>query len=403
MTTEASATLPELDRIAPADGQTSTRVNLLGLTLGQMKAWFAELGEKPFRAVQTMKWLHQRRVSDFDQMTDLAKSLREKLKTLAEVRLPTVLIDQHSADGTRKFVLQLDGGNSVEMVYIPEDDRATLCVSSQVGCSLACTFCSTARQGFNRNLSTAEIIGQLFLAERLIDREVVPGRKVTNVVFMGMGEPLLNFENVVDAAEIMMEDNAYGLSKRRVTISTSGIVPAMDRLAERLPVAFAVSLHAPTDALRDVLVPINRKYPLVELMAACDRYAQVVPHGAITYEYVMLAGVNDTDAQADALIELLAPRASQAKVNLIPFNPFPQSDYKRSSRNRIEHFRQQLKAAGINTIPRKTRGDDIDAACGQLVGEVQDRARRQQRLERMGLVEVNQGVSTIRESEEGPE
>lgn len=370
------------------------RVNLLGLTLEQMRAWFEKLGEKPFRAVQTMKWLHQRRVDDFDQMTDLAKSLREKLKVLAEVRLPEVLLEQRSADGTRKFVLRLDERNSVEMVYIPEDDRATLCVSSQVGCSLACTFCSTARQGFNRNLTTAEIISQLFLAERLIDREVVPGRKVTNVVFMGMGEPLLNFENVVNAAEIMMEDNAYGLSKRRVTISTSGIVPAMDRLAARLPVALAVSLHAPTDELRDMLVPINKKYPLAELMAACDRYAKVVPHGSITYEYVMLEGVNDTDEQADALISLLEPRASQAKVNLIPFNPFPQSSYKRSSRNRIERFRQRLKAAGINTIPRKTRGDDIDAACGQLVGEVKDRARRAARLEKMGLKPTSSELPT---------
>ncbi|MFP4271612.1 MAG: 23S rRNA (adenine(2503)-C(2))-methyltransferase RlmN [Halothiobacillaceae bacterium] len=364
-----------LSRLAPA-GEQPDRVNLLGLTLDQMRSWYVELGEKPFRAVQTMKWLHQRRVGDFDEMTDLARSLRAKLRERATVSLPEVLVDQRSADGTRKFVLRLAGGNSIEMVYIPEADRATLCISSQVGCSLACTFCSTARQGFNRNLSTAEIVGQVFLAERLIERQIIPGRRITNVVFMGMGEPLLNFENVVDATSILLDDNAYGLSRRRVTISTSGIIPAMDRLADRLPVALAVSLHAPTDPLRDELVPINRKYPLAELMAACDRYAEVVPHGTITYEYVMLDGVNDNDREADALIDLLGPRASQAKVNLIPFNPFPQSEYRRSSRNRIEHFRQRLKAAGINTIPRKTRGDDIDAACGQLVGEVEDRSRR---------------------------
>ncbi|MGC9456179.1 MAG: 23S rRNA (adenine(2503)-C(2))-methyltransferase RlmN [Halothiobacillaceae bacterium] len=373
-----------LSRLAPA-GDESQRVNLLGMTLEQLKAWYVELGEKPFRAVQTMKWLHQRRVDDFDEMTDLARSLRAKLKAQASVSLPEVLVDQRSADGTRKFVLRLSGGNSIEMVYIPEADRATLCISSQVGCSLACTFCSTARQGFNRNLSTAEIVGQVFLAERLIEREIIPGRRITNVVFMGMGEPLLNFDNVVAATSILLDDNAYGLSKRRVTISTSGIIPAMDRLAERMPVALAVSLHAPTDALRDELVPINRKYPLAELMAACDRYAQVVPHGTITYEYVMLEGVNDTEADADALVDLLGPRAAQVKVNLIPFNPFPQSEYRRSSRNRIERFRQHLKAAGINTIPRRTRGDDIDAACGQLVGEVEDRSRRMRRFAAAGV------------------
>ncbi len=365
------------------------KVNLLGLTPRQLRDWFAELGEKPFRATQVLKWVHQRRVDDFDAMTDLARSLRDKLKQVACIRAPEIRLDQRSADGTRKFIVGLDGGNSVEMVYIPEDDRATLCISSQVGCSLACTFCSTGRQGFNRNLSTAEIVGQLWLAEKLVEREVNRNRAISNIVFMGMGEPMLNFEAVIAAAELMLDDNAYGLSRRRVTISTSGIIPAIDRLRERLPISLAISLHAPNDALRDEIVPINRKYPLDQLMAACDRYAEVVPHGAIVYEYVMLEGVNDDRQHAEELIALLGPRSKAVKINLIPFNPFPDSGYKRSSRNRIERFRGWLKDAGINTVPRKTRGDDIDAACGQLVGKVDDRARRADRLAQMGL---SQGV-----------
>lgn len=382
---EVDTLTPQPAAIYPSD---DTRVNLLGLAPQQLRDWFAELGEKPFRATQVLKWVHQRRVDDFDEMTDLAKSLRDKLKDLACIRAPEVRLDQISSDGTRKFLLELDGGGSVEMVYIPEDDRATLCISSQVGCSLACTFCSTGRQGFNRNLSTAEIVGQLWLAERLIDRAVNHNRAISNVVFMGMGEPLLNFEAVVNAATLMLDDNAYGLSRRRVTISTSGIVPAIDRLRERLPVALAISLHAPDDPLRDVLVPINQKYPMAELMAACDRYAEVVPHGAIIYEYVMLEGVNDEPAHAEALVRLLGPRKDAVKINLIPFNPFPDSGYQRSSRNRIERFRAHLKAAGINTVPRKTRGDDIDAACGQLVGQFEDKARRSQKLAQMGLAQI---------------
>lgn len=379
----------EVDALpAAVDSGADARVNLLGLTPQQLRAWFTELGEKPFRATQVLKWVHQRRVSDFDEMTDLAKSLRDKLKDLACVRAPSVRLDQVSSDGTRKFLLELDGGGSVEMVYIPEDDRATLCISSQVGCSLACTFCSTGRQGFNRNLTTAEIVGQLWLAERLIDRSVNHNRAISNIVFMGMGEPLLNFEAVINAATLMLDDNAYGLSRRRVTISTSGIVPAIDRLRERLPVSLAISLHAPDDPLRDVLVPINQKYPIAELMAACDRYAEVVPHGAIIYEYVMLEGVNDEPEHAQTLIRLLGPRKNAVKVNLIPFNPFPDSGYRRSSRNRIERFRALLKGAGINTVPRKTRGDDIDAACGQLVGEFEDKARRPQKLAQMGLAKI---------------
>lgn len=393
---------------APVNAGSSSKINLLGLPKHKLTQFFAELGEKPFRAAQVMKWMHQRGVIDFAEMSDLSKALRDKLAQVAEIRIPEVELEQKSRDGTMKWVLRLDSGNSVEMVYIPEaektrldddDDgyidprrakytdglsRATLCVSSQVGCALACTFCSTGRQGFNRNMSAAEIVAQLFMAEHLlVDKSLPSDRKISNVVFMGMGEPLLNFEAVVDAAEIMMEDNAYGLSKRRVTVSTSGVVPAMARLQERVDVALAVSLHAPTDALRDVLVPLNQKYPLKELMAACDAYAPNAPAAFITYEYVMLAEVNDSDQHADDLIRLLRGRA--AKVNLIPFNPFPESGYTRSNHARIDRFMRRLEAAGITTVPRRTRGDDIDAACGQLVGEVEDRARRGERLERMNL------------------
>ncbi|MCL7745045.1 23S rRNA (adenine(2503)-C(2))-methyltransferase RlmN [Guyparkeria hydrothermalis] len=364
---------------------TDERINLLGLTPSRLRAWFAEMGEKPFRANQVLKWVHQRRVDDFDAMTDLAKSLREKLKQVACIRPPEVVLDQESEDGTRKFLLDTGSGNSVEMVYIPEDDRATLCISSQVGCSLTCTFCSTGRQGFNRNLSTAEIVGQLWLAERLIEQRLATGKAISNIVFMGMGEPLLNEQAVVDAAELFLDDYGYGLSKRRVTISTSGIVPAIDRLGERLPISLAISLHAPNDELRNELVPINEKYPLDVLMAACDRYAKVVPHGAILYEYVMIEGVNDTLEHADEMVALLGPRREEVKVNLIPFNPFEGSGYERSSRNRIMRFAKRLRDNGINTVARKTRGDDIDAACGQLAGQVSDRSRRQDRLAKMGL------------------
>ena len=383
----------------------SSKINLLGLPKHKLEAFFAELGEKPFRAAQILKWIHQRGVTDFAEMSDLSKALREKLAQVAEIRIPEVELEQKSRDGTMKWVLRLDSGNSVEMVYIPEaeknsnDDgyidprragytdglsRATLCVSSQVGCALACTFCSTGRQGFNRNMSAAEIVAQLFMAEhRLVEKSLPSDRKISNVVMMGMGEPLLNFDAVVDAAEIMMEDNAYGLSKRRVTVSTSGVVPAMSRLQERIDVALAVSLHAPNDRLRDVLVPLNQKYPLKELMAACDAYAPKAPTAHITYEYVMLADVNDSDEHADELIRLL--RGRPAKVNLIPFNPFPESGYTRSSSARIDRFMRRLETADITTVPRRTRGDDIDAACGQLVGEVEDRARRGERLQRMNL------------------
>jgi 23S rRNA (adenine2503-C2)-methyltransferase len=365
----------------------SARTNLLGMTRQQLEGFFAGIGEKPFRAVQVMKWIHQHGVADFGAMTDLSKVLRERLSAIAEVRAPEVVYDQAADDGTHKWLLRLDDGNCIETVFIPEKDRGTLCVSSQVGCALDCTFCSTARQGFNRNLSCAEIIGQLWLANRRLmpaptaDGKV-PQRVVSNVVLMGMGEPLLNFDAVVDAMHLMLDDNAYGLSKRRVTLSTSGIVPAMDRLKDTLDVALAVSLHAPNDALRDELVPINRKYPIAELLAACRRYVREERHHQrITFEYVMLDGVNDTPAHARELIRLL--RDVPCKVNLIPFNPFPETRYRRSTEAAIARFQDMLAQAGYTTITRRTRGDDIDAACGQLVGRVADRSRRAVRFARL--------------------
>jgi 23S rRNA (adenine2503-C2)-methyltransferase len=373
----------------------SATTNLLGMTRQQLEGFFAGMGEKPFRAVQVMKWIHQHGVADFGAMTDLSKALRERLAATAEVRAPEVVYDQAADDGTHKWLLRLDDGNCIETVFIPEKDRGTLCVSSQVGCALDCTFCSTARQGFNRNLTRAEIIGQLWLANRRLmpapaaDGKV-PQRVVSNVVLMGMGEPLLNFDAVVDAMHLMLDDNAYGLSKRRVTLSTSGIVPAMDRLKDTLDVALAVSLHAPNDALRDELVPINRKYPIAELLAACRRYVREERHHQrITFEYVMLDGVNDTPAHARELIRLL--RDVPCKVNLIPFNPFPDTRYRRSTEAAIARFRDLLVQAGYTTITRRTRGDDIDAACGQLVGRVSDRSRRALRFAR--LAETSRSAS----------
>jgi 23S rRNA (adenine2503-C2)-methyltransferase len=377
-------------------------VNLLDFDLPGLTAWFTELGEKPFRARQVFHWIHQEGESDFAQMTDLAKSLREKLTQIAEVRGPAVKADKVSEDGTRKWLFDVGIGNGIETVFIPEgtpsggeaddadedgpryrgtpspDDvpryRGTLCISSQVGCALECTFCSTGRQGFNRNLTVAEIIGQLWHANRELKKAGYGNRPVTNVVMMGMGEPLANFENVVTALDIMLDDHAYGLSRRRVTVSTSGLVPAMDRLAERCPVALAVSLHAPNDALRDQIVPINRKYPLQQLMAACQRYLKVAPRDFITFEYVMLAGVNDTPEHAHQLAELA--KQVPCKFNLIPFNPFPDSGYEKSGREAQRVFREILQQAGYVVTTRKTRGDDIDAACGQLAGQVADRTGR---------------------------
>ena len=349
-------------------------MNLLDLDLQGLTAWFQDIGEKPFRARQVLRWLHQHGAEDFDQMTDLAKGLREKLGQLAQIRPPVLVAEQAAADGTRKFLLEVGPGNRVETVFIPETDRGTLCVSTQVGCALECRFCSTGRQGFNRNLSVAEILGQLWWANKALGRDPKGERIISNVVLMGMGEPLLNFDNVVTALSVMLDDHAYGLSRRRVTVSTSGIVPAMDRLRERMPVALAVSLHAPDDALRDELVPINRKYPLPELMAACRRYVASAPRDFITFEYVMLDGVNDSPTHARALIELT--RDVPCKFNLIPFNPFPDSGYRRSALQTVRRFAAELQAAGLIATIRKTRGDDIDAACGQLAGEVEDRSRR---------------------------
>jgi len=365
--------------------------NLLDLDPAQLVAYCDELGEKPFRAKQLQRWIHQFGASDFDAMTDLAKSLREKLKTRATIVVPNVISDHTSTDGTRKWLLDVGQGNAVETVYIPEENRGTLCISTQAGCAVNCRFCSTGKQGFSRNLTVGEIIGQLWMAEFELRKtkgvELGPKgeRQITNVVMMGMGEPLLNFEPTVTALKLMLDDNAYGLSRRRVTLSTSGVVPMIDKLSQECPVALAVSLHASNDCLRDGLVPLNKKYPLAELMAACKRYLDYAPRDFITFEYCMLDGVNDTDANAHELVELVKNKGSEVscKFNLIPFNPFPESGLKRSNNQRIKAFAQILMDAGIVTTIRKTRGDDIDAACGQLAGEVQDRTKVQERMQKM--------------------
>lgn len=355
-------------------------VNLLNFNQPQLAQWFAEMGEKPFRAKQLMRWMHHFGEHDFEQMTDIAKVLREKLAIEAEITLPTVQLEQISNDGTRKWLIGADTANSIETVFIPEDERGTLCISSQVGCALECTFCSTGRQGFNRNLSVSEIVGQLAIANRSLRLETgydmlpISERIISNVVMMGMGEPLANYDNVVTAMQIMLDDSAYGLSRRRLTLSTSGLVPAMDRLKEDCPVALAVSLHAPNDALRDVIVPINKKYPLKELMAACNRYLEKAPRDFVTFEYVMLDGVNDTVEHAHQLLALV--KHVSCKFNLIPFNPFPNSGYGTSKAINIKIFRDILMQAGYVVTVRKTRGEDIDAACGQLAGKVLDKTKR---------------------------
>ncbi len=356
-----------------AESDNSSVTNLLDLNRKGMEDEFVRMGEKPFRASQLLKWIHQHGVSDFDAMTNLSKTLRNRLKESAEIRLPEVVFERKSNDGTRKWLLQLNGGNKVETVYIPESGRGTLCVSSQIGCALDCSFCSTAQQGFNRNLTVSEIIGQVWLAQRMLDEN----EAVTNIVMMGMGEPLLNFNNVVTAMDLMMDDYGYGLSKRRVTLSTAGVVPALDRLRSVSEVGLAVSLHAPDDHLRDQLVPINRKYPIRELLDACKRYISCIRRGKVTFEYVMLDGVNDSPAQARSLCKLLENVPS--KVNLIPFNPFPGAPYRCSPPSVIRRFSQIVQNAGFITTTRKTRGDDIDAACGQLVGRVADRTHRAER------------------------
>jgi 23S rRNA (adenine2503-C2)-methyltransferase len=372
-------------------------INLLGLDHEALKAFCAGLGEKPYRARQLLRWMHQAGVDDFSAMTDIAAALRERLAASAVIRAPGVLRDTTAPDGTRKWLLDVGTGNAIESVFIPEAGRGTLCISSQAGCALECSFCSTGRQGFNRNLTVAEIIGQLWWASRALRaRDAVAGgartapsavgasaeaaaidRPISNVVMMGMGEPLANFENVVSAMRLMLDDFAYGLSRRRVTLSTAGLVPAIDRLREACPVALAVSLHAPNDRLRDELVPINRKYPIRELMAACLRYIEKAPRESVMFEYVMLSGVNDGVEHARELAALV--KDVPCKVNLIPFNPFPGIAYQRSSPEAIARFRDVLMRAGLIATTRKTRGDDIDAACGQLAGQVQDRTRRVRR------------------------
>ncbi|MGH8701595.1 MAG: 23S rRNA (adenine(2503)-C(2))-methyltransferase RlmN [Burkholderiales bacterium] len=349
-------------------------VNLIGLDQEALRSFCAGLGEKPYRARQLLRWIHHAGVDDFSAMTDMSRPLRERLAESAAIAAPRVLRDTTAADGTRKWLLDVGIGNAIETVFIPETSRGTLCVSSQAGCALACTFCSTGHQGFNRNLTVEEIIGQLWLANRCLGRGVTEERPISNVVMMGMGEPLANFENVVAAIRLMLDDSAYGLSRRRVTLSTAGLVPGIDRLGEACPVALAVSLHAPNDALRDELVPINRKYPIRELLAACLRYLAKAPRDFVTFEYVMLSGVNDSVGQARELAALVTD--VPCKINLIPFNPFAGVEYSRSSPEAIARFRDVLMQAGLVATVRKIRGDDIAAACGQLAGRVQDRTRR---------------------------
>lgn len=375
-----------------------TPINLLGHSPEQLASLVAQWGGKPFRARQLQRWIHQRGVDDFDQMTDLARDFRQQLAEHCIIQASEVVHEQRSADGTRKWLFDVGQNNSVETVFIPEDDRGTLCISSQAGCTVACPFCSTGYQGFNRNLTAAEIIGQLWHARRAVMQDVEsarteggatpPERVISNVVMMGMGEPLLNYSQVLIALQLMLDDNAYGLSRRRVTVSTSGVVPFMDRLAQECPVALAVSLHAPNDTLRDRLVPLNKKYPLKELLAACNRYLERAPRDFITFEYIMLDGINDLDEHAEQLLAIA--REVKCKFNLIPFNPFPQSGLKRSSHQRVREFAQRLMEGGVVTTVRKTRGDDIDAACGQLAGDIRDRTRIEQRLPQRAQILLKQ-------------
>ena len=363
------------------------KTNLLNYDLPALTEYFQQIGQKPFRAKQVMRWIHQAGASSFDEMTDLAKALRADLQQHAELAVPALMTAQESQDGTRKWLLDVGTGNGVETVFIPEAERGTLCISSQIGCALECTFCSTGRQGFNRNLSAAEIIGQLWWANKAMGVTPKNERVISNVVMMGMGEPLANFDNVVTALSIMLDDHGYGLSRRRVTVSTSGMVPQMDRLKEVMPVALAVSLHASNDAVRDEIVPLNKKYPLKELMAACQRYLVKAPRDFVTFEYVMLDGVNDKPQHARELLSLV--KDVPCKFNLIPFNPFPNSGYNRSSNENIRVFREILQEAGLVVTVRKTRGDDIDAACGQLAGQVKDKTRRQEKWQQIVLQQQN--------------
>lgn len=358
------------------------KINLLDLDAEGIRAWCASIGQKPFRATQLARWIHRYCCDDFDAMTNLAKEFRARLKDLAYIKAPSIIREHKSADGTRKWLFDVGNGNAVEAVFIPEDDRGTLCISTQAGCAMGCLFCSTGKQGFNRNLTTGEIVGQLWTAERELRREAgitdPNDRVISNVVLMGMGEPLQNLDNVIPALRIFLDDNGYGLSRRRVTVSTSGLVRQMDKLGEAVPVALAVSLHAPDDALRDKLMPVNKKHLLEELLAACRRYLKVAPRDFITFEYLLLGGINDAPEQARALVKLV--KTVPCKFNLIPFNPFPDSDLKQPEREKVLAFAKILNDAGIVTTVRKTRGDDIAAACGQLAGEVRDRTRRAIRL-----------------------
>jgi 23S rRNA (adenine2503-C2)-methyltransferase len=375
--TDVSTSISSADAVA-AEG--SAKTNLLGLPEAKLVAFFESIGEKKFRAIQVMKWIHQLGADNFDDMTNVSKDLRAKLKNIAEIRLPEVVQQFDSTDGTRKFLIRVSGGNVIETVYIPDGDRGTLCVSSQVGCSLDCSFCATGKQGFNRDLTAAEIIGQVWIAAKSFGQLTANGpRSVTNVVMMGMGEPLLNFDNVVDAMNLMMHDNAYGISKRRVTLSTSGVVPQLDRLSQYTDACLAISLHAPNDELRNELVPINRKYPIAMLLDSAKRYIEAMPdtHRKITIEYTLIDQVNDRPHHAHQLAELL--RDVPVKINLIPFNPFNLSNYKRVSNNALRKFQDILMEAGYITTVRTTRGDDIDAACGQLAGKVNDLTRRSER------------------------
>ncbi len=361
-------------------------VNLLDFDLDGLAAYCEQLGEKRFRATQLFRWIHQKGASDFEQMSDLAKSLRSKLQGVAEIKPLSVISEHVSSDGTIKWLFDVGQGNAVESVFIPEDDRGTLCVSSQAGCAVGCRFCSTGHQGFSRNLTTGEIVAQLWQAEHALRKRLnTAERVISNVVMMGMGEPLQNYGALVPALRTMLDDHGYGLSRRRVTVSTSGVVPMIERLQQDCPVALAVSLHAPNDALRDQLVPLNRKYPIDELLTACQAYLQAAPRDFITFEYCMLDGVNDSDDHARELIALVRNRI-HCKFNLIPFNPFPASGLHRSNNERVQAFARILADAGIVTTVRKTRGDDIDAACGQLAGEVQDRTRADERMRRQPIV-----------------
>ena len=364
--------------ITPGAPPTPDKVNLLDLDRSALEAFFVARGEKPFRAAQIMKWIYHERVTDFTAMSNLSKALRERLAEEAEIRPPEVILDRASRDGSRKWLIRMDSGNSIETVFIPEPDRGTLCISSQIGCPLDCSFCATARQGFNRNLTVAEIVGQVWQAARLLGDARNGHRVITNIVLMGMGEPLLNFANVVKATDLMQDDLGFGISKRRVTLSTAGVVPALRRLREVSEVSLAVSLHAPDDALRNELVPLNRTYPITELLAACRHYIADKPHRRVTWEYVLLEGVNDSEEQARDLAALI--KNIPSKVNLIPFNPFPDARYRRSGPAAIARFQAVLMAHGLTVVTRKTRGDDIAAACGQLAGQVRARGRRPMRL-----------------------